>query len=56
VLPPGVLVVGPSDQPGRDRRSRTNGGGGAEIDWLTMDQHEGRVITGHHSHKQEGDA
>jgi len=32
MLPPGVLVVGVGDQPGRDRRSPTNGGGDAEID------------------------
>jgi hypothetical protein len=56
VLPPGVLVVGVRDQPSCDRGSRTNGGGDAEMDWLTVDQHQGRVITGHHSHKQKGDA
>jgi hypothetical protein len=32
MLPPGVLVVGVGDQRGRDRGSRTNGGGDAEID------------------------
>jgi hypothetical protein len=42
------------EQPRRDRGSRTNHGGDAEIDWLTIDQHEDRVITGRHSHKQEG--
>jgi hypothetical protein len=55
-LPPGGNVVGVGDQRGRDRGSRTNGGGDAEIDELTVDQHEGRVITGHYSHKQGGDA
>ncbi|OBH53788.1 hypothetical protein A5686_00495 [Mycobacterium sp. E2479] len=44
------------NHPGRDRRSSTNGGGDAEIDQLTIDQHEGRVITGNHSHKQGSDA
>jgi hypothetical protein len=56
VLASGVLIVGVRDQPSCDRGSRTNGGGDAEMDWLTVDQHEGRVITGHHSHKQEDDA
>ncbi|OMB94819.1 hypothetical protein [Mycobacterium colombiense] len=42
------------DQPGRDKGSRTDGGGDAEIDWLTIDQREDRVITGNHGRKQEG--
>jgi hypothetical protein len=32
MLSPRLLVVGVGDQPGRDRGSRTNGGGDAEID------------------------
>jgi hypothetical protein len=32
MLPPGILVVDVGDQPGRDRGSRANGGGNAEID------------------------
>jgi hypothetical protein len=44
------------DQSRRDRGSRTYGGGDAEIDWLTIDQHEDRVLTGHHSNKHGGNA
>jgi len=28
----------------------------SNLNQLTVDQHEGRIITGHHSHKQKGDA
>ncbi|OBF62438.1 hypothetical protein A5756_00880 [Mycobacterium sp. 852002-53434_SCH5985345] len=57
--PPQRLAASPTpagDHPGRNQGSRTNGGGDAEIDQLTIDQHEDRIITGRHSHKQGGNA
>jgi hypothetical protein len=56
VLSPGVVVVHVRDQGGQERGPRTDGGGDAEMDQLTADQHQACVSSGHHSHDEEDDS